>query len=128
MSNTSSSKQNPKDFINVTVLREHHTEVKNYLKEIGDGTDIGKFYDKAAIEKLKIIKEKNSLWNRFNHQTLISNSFTKIGNTSYKRGEDVVTYTGTYWYYNDILMDESNYESLIFDKTKAKFNPHIPKK
>lgn len=114
-------------YITVKVLRVNHAEIKKYLQEIGNGDDIGKFYDKAGLEKLKTLKDRNSLWGRFNTQTLLSNGFKKIGSSSYQRGEDVVNYTGVYWYYNDILMNENNYEKLIYDKTKATFNPSLPK-
>ena len=48
--------KNPKDYINVSVFRANHQMVKDHLEMLGDGQDIGKFYDKAAMEKLE--KEK----------------------------------------------------------------------
>lgn len=58
MNQTSSTKKNPKDFINVTVVRANHELVKAHLESLGDGRDIGKFYDIAAMEKLA--KEKST--------------------------------------------------------------------
>lgn len=46
-----------RDNTNVTVVRANHELVRTFLEEQGLGADIGKFYDKAAMEKLQ--KEKN---------------------------------------------------------------------
>ncbi len=52
--------RNPKDYINVTVLRANHECIKKYLEEQGEGKDIGKFYDLAAMEKMKKEKSNNN--------------------------------------------------------------------
>lgn len=48
--------RNPKDYINVSVLRSNQELVKQYLEKEGIGADVGKFYDKAAMEKLNKLK------------------------------------------------------------------------
>lgn len=50
--------RNPKDYINVSVLRCDHELIKQHLDEKKTGEDIGKFYNTAAIEKMQ--KEKKT--------------------------------------------------------------------
>jgi hypothetical protein len=58
MTAANSQKRNPKDYINVTVIRSNHELIKSHLESLGDGRDIGKFYDAAAMEKLKKERKK----------------------------------------------------------------------
>lgn len=126
MTSNTAAKRNPDDFITVTVLRSVHAEIKKYLEELNEGGDIGKFYDAAGVEKLNRLKDRNSLFSKFNTQTLISNKWKKIGNSKYQRGEDVVEYTGTFWLHNGERLTEDNYIDKIYDKMLAKVNPKLP--
>jgi len=119
-----SEKRDPKDYTTVTVLKKPHEEIIEYLNKLENDfktIHIGKFYEMAAAEKLKNLKNKNSLFGKFNSQTLFSNGFSKAGGSSYKRGDDIVRYDGVYWFYNDERLTEENYIDKIYDKLKTKF-------
>lgn len=112
--------RNSQDYINVSVDRKNHNEIQEYLSKECDGASIGKFYDKAAMERLQRLKEKNSLFSKFNTMTLLSNGWKKDGSSSYKRGNDIVVYTGIHWLFNGEKLTEDNYIDKIYDKSKAK--------
>jgi hypothetical protein len=122
MSETTASKRNPQDYITVTVLRSCHEEIKKYLSQEGHGGDIGKFYDKAATERLHKLKTRNTPFDLISSETFIKAGWEKIGN-SYKRGESIAMYTGTFWFCDGIQLTKDNWYEKIGDKTKAKFNP-----
>lgn len=119
MSEKKPLKSRREEFVNISVLRINHDEIQKYLDE-EDGGFIGRFYDKAAMEKLKRLKEKDGLFSKFNTQTLLSNGWRKDGSSSYKRGADIVIYTGIHWLHNGEKLTEDNYIDKIYDKSKAK--------
>jgi hypothetical protein len=120
--------QQPSEYITVSVRRINHTEIKKYLEEIGDGTDIGKFYDKAAIDRLHKLKIRNTPFDLISTDTFLKAGWEKTGSSTYKRGEQVAMYTGTWWYVDGTQLTKDNWYEHIGDKTKAKFNPNLPQK
>jgi hypothetical protein len=113
---------NNPDYIRIAVLRTTHSEIKNYLQEQGDGGDIGKFYDKAASDRLHKVKSRNTPFDLISTETFLKAGWEKVGN-SYKRGNSVAMFTGTFWFCDGVQLTKDNWYEKIGDKTKASFNP-----
>ncbi len=119
---------NNPDYIRIAVLRTTHYEIKNFLQEQGDGGDIGKFYDKAAADRLHRLRIRNTPFDLISTETFIKAGWEKTGSSTYKRGESICMYTGTFWYCDGIQLTKDNWYEKIGDKTKADFNPNLPKR
>ena len=118
MTTASSEKRNPKDYINITVVRSNHEQIKNYLDEEGVGGDIGKFYDKAAMDRLQRLKIRNTPFDLISTETFLKAGWEKSGSSTYKRGESTCMYTGTFWYCDGVQLTKDNWYEKIGDKTK----------
>ena len=117
-----SGKPTSKNEKTVHVSESTHTEVKKYLEEDGNGGDIGKFYDKAAIDRLHKLKTRNTPFDLISSETFIKAGWEKVGN-SYKRENSIAMFTGTHWFCDGVQLTKDNWYEKIGDKTKAKFNP-----
>jgi len=95
-----------------------HGEVKKHLDKEGVGGDIGKFFDKAAIEKLSRLKNQNS-FSRLDSNFLLSNGWVKdmLSRNTYVKGKSVITYTGTSWLCDGEFLTEENFEEKLNTKT-----------
>jgi len=105
----------------VHVTEATHTEVKNHLEAEGAGGDIGKFFDKAAVEKLSRLKNQ-SPFSKIDSQLLFNHGWEKAkishgAGIDYLRGKDIVKYTGTEWFHNGELLTEENFEEKLNTKT-----------
>ena len=125
MSETTTEKRNHKDYITVTVLRVTHSEIKKYLEEESEGGDIGKFYDKAAADRLHKLKTRNTPFDLISTDTFLKAGWEKHGSSTYKRGESVAMFTGTYWYCDGVQLTKDNWYEKIGDKKKASINPKL---
>lgn len=117
---------NNPDYIRIAVLRTTHFEIKKYLEEQGDGGDIGKFFDKAALDRLHRLKIRNTPFDLISTDTFLKAGWKKTGSSTYQRDESVCMYTGTFWYCDGVQLTKDNWYEKIGDKTKAKLNPNIP--
>ncbi len=101
----------------VHVSETCHSAVKKYLEEEGVGSDIGKFYEKAAMMELAR-RKKHPPFEKLNSNFLIDNGWEKVGSSSYKKENDTIRFNGVIWYWNGLVITEENYIELIKPNTK----------
>ncbi len=90
-----------------------HDQVSQYIIEQGEDIKIGKFFEKAGLEKLTRLQNSNSSFSLLSTSVLLSNGWKKQGN-NYKKGDDTIRYMGTYWLYNgETTLTEQNYLEKI---------------
>lgn len=102
-------------------LEKPPENVYKYLLKIQGEVKSSKGIAVYSLEKTvyKIIEEhekqnlKASHFDLLNTQYLLDNGWVKIASSSYKRGNDVIVYTGTYWVFNDEKLTEENYLNKI---------------
>jgi len=127
MSNTkSNNKSYSEKYITITIHRDSHKEVKDFLDDRAEGGAIASFYMKAASHLLAKLRARESQFELLNTTILLRYGWEKSGSSTYKRGNDVVMYTGAIWYYNGEQLTKDNYIEKIGDKISAKINPNIP--
>jgi len=104
-------KRNNADYTNVCVHKNNLQEVKNYLEE-QDEFHIGKFYEKAAIERLARLRSNSGI-NLLSTTTLLQNGWAKTGSSTYKREGCTILYNGVNWFLDGELLTEQNYKEKI---------------
>lgn len=111
---------NKKPTTTIRISKDAHAIISDFISNECSDRKIGKFVEAAALKEIKQIRKGDHPFNFFNTSTLISNGWRKEGSSTYKRGENVVIYTGTNWYYNGEELTKDNYIEKIYDKIKAK--------
>lgn len=104
---------NSKKTKSIRVSEFAHDKVSKYITEQGQDIKIGKFFEKAGLEKLTRLQNSNSPFALLSTNVLLSNGWKKQGN-NYKKGDDTIRYMGTYWLYNgETALTEQNYLEKI---------------
>ncbi len=97
---------------NVGICPDVYNAVSAYIDERGLGGAMGKFFEKAATERLQKLKNQ-SLFSKINSQLLISNGWDNVGGSFYTKEQNYIEFTGTYWLFNNELLTEQNYLEKI---------------
>ena len=119
MTTTNAANRESKDFITVTVPRTNYLLIKAFLDKYFEGASIAKFYDKGAMERMYRIEKRNTPTDLLNTDTLIKFGWEKTANATYKKGESIIMYTGTYWFIDGEQITPENYHSKLGNlKTK----------
>ena len=118
--NQEKPKRSPKEYINVSVDRTNYFRIKEFLEKYFEGASIAKFYDKGAMERMYRIDKRNTPIDILSGGKLESMGWAKIANATYKKEEDVIMYSGTYWFFNGDQITPENYNSKFSNLKKAR--------
>lgn len=112
----------------IRVSEYSHSVISKYIFEEGEDIKIGRFFEKAALEKYeKLTRQKNPL-SLLSGITLVQHGWKKEGSSAYKKGGDILFHDGVSWHYNGEQLNNKNYSEEIITGSITTFNPTLPNK
>lgn len=118
--NEPNQKREKEDYINVSVLRINQIRIKEFLDKYFEGAPVGAFYDKAALERMYRIEQRNTPIDILSGDKLVNMGWEKISNATYKKEESVIMYSGTRWFIDGEQITPENYHIKLGNKLKTK--------
>lgn len=118
--NQEKPKRTPQEYINVSVPRNNYFRIKEFLEKHFEGASIAKFYDNGAMDRMFRIEKRNTPFDLISTDTFLKAGWEKIGSSTYRRGDSIAMYTGTFWYCDGVQLTKDNWYEKIGDKTKLK--------
>lgn len=100
----------------IKIPEDHYNEVKAHLdKECYNGS-IDIFYDRSGIKELYYRQKRNTPLDILSSNKLEKTGWVKVSNSTYKKGDSIIMYSGTYWYIDGEQITPENYHLKLGNK------------